>query len=147
MCFIFPIIVRCKVNIVFHKIQLLELVLFMRYWIVKYSTNYWHSFIMLTHLAKSVSLCVHAYVYVMHTTPYSEPSIDISSLLRWTETTHGKRPPWVYYLPVYDWYHPKNFRFNDPVRLGIAETLYIEANAPGINLQPAGFKKNIKLFG
>ena len=38
-------------------------------------------------------------------------------------------------------------RFNDPVRLGIAEALFIEANAPAINLQAAGFKRNLKLFG
>ena len=38
-------------------------------------------------------------------------------------------------------------RFNDPVRLGIAEALFIEANAPAINLQAAGFKRTLKLFG
>ena len=34
-------------------------------------------------------------------------------------------------------------RFNDPVRLGIADELFIEANAPAINLQAAGFKKKL----
>ena len=39
-------------------------------------------------------------------------------------------------------------RFNDPVRLGIAEALYIEANASAINyLQAAGFKRTLKLYG
>ena len=38
-------------------------------------------------------------------------------------------------------------RFNDPVRLGIAEALFMEANAPAINLQAAGFKRTLKLFG
>ena len=33
-----------------------------------------------------------------------------------------------------------------PVRLGIAEALFIEANAPAINLQAAGFKRTFKLF-
>ena len=37
--------------------------------------------------------------------------------------------------------------FHDPVRLGIAEALFIEANAPSINLQAAGFKRTLKLFG
>ena len=39
-------------------------------------------------------------------------------------------------------------RFNDPVRLGIAEALFIEANDPATNLQGALFKrKKPKLFG
>ena len=38
-------------------------------------------------------------------------------------------------------------RFNDPVRLGIAKALFIEANAQAINLQAAGFKRTLKLFG
>ena len=38
-------------------------------------------------------------------------------------------------------------RINDPARLGIAEALIIEANAPAINLQAAGFNRTLKLFG
>ena len=38
-------------------------------------------------------------------------------------------------------------RFNDRVQLGITEAFFIEANAPAINLQAAGFKRTLKLFG
>ena len=38
-------------------------------------------------------------------------------------------------------------RFHDPIRLGIAEALFIEATAPAINLQATGFKRTLKLFG
>ena len=36
-------------------------------------------------------------------------------------------------------------RFNDPVRLDITKTLFIEADAPAINLQADGFEGTLKL--
>ena len=39
-------------------------------------------------------------------------------------------------------YHPHN-----SVNLPKAESLYLEANAPALNLQAAGFKRTLQLFG